>query len=282
MSSAALPVDLGAPESRRASTLRDVWVITKRGLWHMRRQPEALTDATVQPVMFVLLFAYVFGGAIAVPGGGNYKEFLMGGIFAQSIVFGGSFGVAMAIAADRNNGAIDRFRSLPIGRGAVLGGHAVANLLKAFLPMVLMSICGLVVGWRIRGGFLDAAAAYGLLFVFAFAMIWVGVLLGSILSSPEAVQGVAFVAIFPLTFVASTFVPSQTLPGPLRTFAEWNPVTTLAESLRILFANPHAPAGPGDPWPLQHPVAYTLVCCAVIIAVAAPLAINRFQRSITD
>jgi ABC transporter DrrB family efflux protein len=275
-------VDIGTPQSRTPSTLRDVWVIARRGLWHMRRQPEALADATFQPVMFVLLFAYVFGGAIAVPGEGDYKEFLMGGIFAQSIVFGGSFGVAMTIAADRTNGAMDRFRSLPIGRGAVLGGHAVANLLKAFLPMFLMSLCGLLIGWRIRGGFLDAAAAYGLLVVFAFAMIWIGVLLGSLLSSPEAVQGVAFVAIFPITFVASTFVPAATLPGVLRTFAEWNPVTTLAESLRILFGNPHEVAGAGDPWSMQHPIAYTLLTCALVIVVCAPLAVNRFQRSIAD
>ena len=262
--------------------VKDVWVITRRGLWHMRRHPEALADATFQPVMFVLLFAYVFGGAIAVPGGGDYKEFLMGGIFAQSIVFGSSFGVAMTIAADRTNGAMDRFRSLPIGRGAVLGGHAVANLLKAFLPMLLMSICGYIIGWRIRDGAVDAAAAYGLLFVFAFAMIWVGVLLGSLLSSPEAVQGVAFVVIFPITFIASTFVPAETLPGVLRTFAEWNPVTTLAESLRILFGNPHQAAGAGDPWSMQHPALYTLMVCAAVIAVCAPLAVSRFQKSITD
>ena len=282
MSAAAISADIGTPDSRRPSVLKDVWVIAKRGLWHMRRHPEALADATFQPVMFVLLFAYVFGGAIAVPGGGDYKEFLMGGIFAQSIVFGGSFGVAMTIASDRTNGAMDRLRSLPIGRGAVLGGHAVANLLKAFLPMLLMSICGYIIGWRIRDGVLSALGAYGLLLVFAFAMIWIGVLLGSMLSTPEAVQGVAFVVIFPITFIASTFVPAETLPGVLRTFAEWNPVTTLAESLRILFGNPHEAATAGDPWSMQHPVVYTLLVCGAIVAICSPLAVARFQRSITD
>ena len=276
------PVDVGTPETRRPAPLRDVWVIAKRSLWHMRRTPEALADATFQPVMFVLLFAYVFGGAIAVPGGGDYKEFLMGGIFAQTIVFGGAFGVGMAIAADRTNGAMNRFRALPIAGGAVLGGHAVANLLKALIPIVLMSLCGLVVGWRIRSGLADAAAAYALMVLFAFAMIWIGVLIGSLLSGPEAVQGVAFVAVFPLTFVASTFVPTDTLPGILRTFAEWNPVSALAGSLRILFGNPHAPAAAGDPWPLQHPIAYTLLCSAAIIALCAPLAVALFRRSITD
>ena len=265
-----------------STLLSDVWVIARRGLWHMRRQPEALADATIQPVVFVLLFAYVFGGAIGVPGGGEYKEFLMGGIFAQTIVFGGSFGVAMALAADRSNGAIDRLRSLPVARGAVLSGHAVANLLKTLLPMLLMSLCGLAIGWRIRGGVGDAVAAYALMMVFAFAMIWIGVLLGSMLATPEAVQGVAFVAIFPLTFVASTFVPTETLPGVLRTFAEWNPVSALANALRVLFDNPVTQAGAGDAWPLRHPVAYTLIASLAIIAVAAPLAIRAYQRSITD
>ena len=273
---------VSGPDERRTSVLRDTWVVARRGLWHMRRQPEVLADATFQPVMFVLLFAYVFGGAISVPGGGDYKEFLIGGIFAQTIVFGGSFGVAMAIAADRSNGAMDRFRSLPMARGSVLGGHALANLLKTLLPMALMSVCGLIVGWRIRGGALDAVAAYALLILFAFAMIWIGVLMGSLLSSPEAVQGIAFVAIFPLTFIASTFVPSGTLPGPLKTFAEWNPVSTLAESLRVLFDNPRSAVGANAPWPLEHPVLYTVLCSVVIIAICAPVAVARFQRSISD
>jgi ABC-2 type transport system permease protein len=138
----------------------------------------------------------------------------------------------------------------------------------------------LAIGWRIRDGIVDAAAAYALLIVFAFAMIWIGVLLGSLLASPESVQGVALVAMFPLMFLSSVFVPADTLPGVLRTFAEWNPVTTLAESLRTLFGNPHTAATAGDPWSLQHPIAYTLIACAAIIAVCAPLAIHRFQRSI--
>jgi ABC-2 type transport system permease protein len=274
-------VDIGTPETRKGSALRDAWVIARRNLWHMRREPEALADATFQPVMFVLLFAYVFGGAISAPGGGNYKEFLIGGIFAQTIVFG-VFGVAMAIATDRQNGAMDRFRSLPLARGAVLGGHAMASLIRAALPMTLMSICGVVVGWRIRSDLPDAIAAYALLFLFAFAMIWIGVMLGSMLSSPEAVQGVAFVAIFPITFIASTFVPASTLPGVLRTVAEWNPVTTLSESLRVLFDNPHAKVGADGPWSLQHPIAYTTIFAVAIIAVCAPIAIRRFQSSLTD
>jgi ABC-2 type transport system permease protein len=257
----------------------DTWVIARRGLKHMRRQPETLADATIQPVMFVLLFAFVFGGAISVPGGGSYKEFLMGGIFAQTIVFG-AFGVGMALAADRNNGAIDRFHSLPIHRASVLAGHAVANLIRALLPIAFMSITGFVVGWRIHSGVLDILAGYGLMMVFSFAVIWIGVLLGSLVPTPEAVQGVAFVAIFPITFIASTFVPTSTLPGVLRTFAEWNPTSSLANALRHLFANPGGVAPDGAAWPIAHPAAYTLLWAAAIVLVCAPLAVRAYQRSI--
>ena len=260
--------------------LHDTWVIARRGLVHMARQPEQLTDATIQPIMFVLLFAYVFGGAIDVPGGGSYREFLMGGIFAQTIVFA-AFGVAMALANDRKNQAVDRFRSLPIARGAVLGGHALANLLKALLPIALMSLCGLLVGWRIRDGFVDAVVGYGIMVAFAFAMIWIGVLMGSVIATPEGVTGVAFSVMFPITFVASTFVPTESMPGVLRSIAQWNPVTTLADAIRVQFGNPNTPVQPGDPWSIAHPVAYTLIWAVGIVLVCAPIAIRAYQRSIT-
>jgi ABC-2 type transport system permease protein len=262
-----------------STIVADTWVIARRGLKHMLRQPEALSDATIQPIMFVLLFAFVFGGAIDIPGGGSYKEFLMGGIFAQTIVFG-AFGVAISLSNDRNNGAIDRFHSLPIPRASVLAGHAVANVIRALLPIVFMTITGFVVGWRIHSGVLDIAGAYGLMIVFSFAVIWLGVLLGSLVPTPEAVQGVAFIAIFPITFIASTFVPTSTLPGVLKTIAEWNPTSSLANALRHLFENPGGVAPPGAAWPLAHPVAYTLIWAAGIVLVCAPLAVAQYQRSI--
>jgi ABC-2 type transport system permease protein len=248
--------------------LHDVWVIARRGLVHMRRQPEALSDATIQPIMFVLLFAYVFGGAIDVPGGGNYREFLMGGIMAQTLVFT-AFGVAMSIANDRKNQAVDRFRSLPIAKGAVLGGHAVANVIKSLLPIGIMSVTGLLVGWRIRSSIVDAVAGYLLMLAFSFAMIWVGVLLGSMVATPEGVQGIAFVALFPITFIASTFVPVSSMPGVLKVVAQWNPVTTLSDALRELFGNPNTPVAPGDPWSI-----------VAILVVCAPLAVRVYSRSI--
>jgi ABC-2 type transport system permease protein len=263
------------------SLVRSTLVIARRGLAHMRRQPEALADATIQPIMFVLLFAYVFGGAIKVPGGGSYREFLMGGIFAQTIMFG-AFGVAIALAHDRTNGAIDRFHSLPIPRAAVLSGHALANLLRSLLPIVLMSLAGLVVGWRIHSGIGHALAGYGLMIAFSFAVIWIGVLLAAAVGTPEGVQGVAFVFIFPLTFVASTFVPTSTLPSVLRTIAEWNPVSALAGALRYLFENPGGTPPAHGPWSLQHPVAYTLLWVVGIIVVCAPIAVRAYQRSIAS
>lgn len=285
-SATVAPTDLEPHPSRGLA--HDVWVIARRGLTHMKRQPEALSDATVQPLMFVLLFAYVFGGAIDIPGGGTepasaarYREFLMGGIMAQTIVFT-AFGVAMGVANDRKNQMVDRFRSLPIARGAVLGGHAVANLIKSLLPVVIMSLTGLVIGWRIRGSIDEALMAYALLVAFAFAMIWIGVLIGSIVKTPEGVQGIAFIAMFPLTFVASTFVPVASMPGVLRTIAQWNPVTTLSDALRELFGNPNTPVQPGDPWSIANPVLYTWLWIVGILVVCAPLAVRAYQRSISN
>lgn len=263
--------------------LHDTWVIARRGLIHMKRQPEQLSDATIQPIMFVLMFAYVFGGAINVPGGDGdpqrYREFLMGGIMAQTIVFA-AFGVAMSLANDRKNQAVDRFRSLPIANGAVLAGNAVANVIKALLPIVLMSVTGYVVGWRIRGDVVATVNAYLLMVAFSFAMIWIGVLLGSLVRTPEGVTGIAFVALFPITFVASTFVPLDGMPSGLRTVAAWNPATTLSNSLRELFGNPNSPVGSGDPWSIQHPLAYTWGFIVLIIVVCAPLAVRAYNRSI--
>lgn len=264
--------------------LHDVWVIARRGLLHMRRQPEQLSDATIQPVMFVVMFAYVFGGAIAIPGtepgdSQAYREFLMGGIMAQTLVFT-AFGVALSLANDRKNQAVDRFRVLPIASGAVLGGHAVANIIKALLPIAIMSLTGFIVGWRIRGTAVETLGAYALMVAFAFAMIWIGVLLGSLASTPEGVNGIAFVALFPLTFVASTFVPLASMPDPLQTIAAWNPITTLADALRELFGNPNTPIEPGDPWSIAHPIAYTWIWIVGIVSTCAPASVRVYRRSV--
>jgi ABC transporter DrrB family efflux protein len=188
----------------------------------------------------------------------------------------------MSLASDRRNGAVDRFRSLPMARGAVLGGHAAAHMVRGLIPIFLMSVCGLAIGWSINSSPAMATAGFLLMIAFSFAVIWVGILLGSVLPTPEAVQGIGFVVVFPITFVASTFVPVNTLPGVLQTIAEWNPVTALAEALRYLFGNPGAPRTGDVPWSLQHPVEYTLIWIVGLIAVCAPLAIHYYTKRTRD
>lgn len=273
-------VDVDRQPAPPRGMLHDAWVIARRGLIHMRRQPEQLSDATIQPVMFVLMFGYVFGGAIAPPGGGNYREFLMGGIFAQTLTFA-TFGVALAIANDRKNEIVDRFRSVPIAPGTVLGGYALANFVKSVIPVVLMTLSGLAIGWRMRAGLAQAVEAYALMMAFVFAMIWIGILLGSVAKTPEGVNGIAFTVLMPATFVASTFVPPESMPGFLRVIAQWNPISTLADSLRHLFGNPVSPATTSSPWPTAHPIPYTIGWIVAIVVICAPLAVRAYRRSIT-
>ena len=255
--------------------LSDSFVLARRNLSHVRQIPEKLIDVTVQPLMFVILFAYVFGGAIAVPGG-NYHEYLMGGIFIQTLVFG-VMGPATSMANDLSEGVLDRFRSLPMARSAFLVGHVLAELAAALLGVAVMTAAGLVVGWRIHTDVPHAAAGFGLLVLVAFTMLWVGMLLGTVARSADAVTGIVFIVIFPLTFVANAFVPAGTLPGVLQTVAEWNPVSALAAGLRTLFGNPTAT--PHDAaWPLQHPVASSFMWCAALLAVTVPLAIAAYRR----
>jgi ABC-2 type transport system permease protein len=255
--------------------LSDSLVLARRNLSHVRQIPEKLLDVTVQPLMFVLLFAYVFGGAIAVPGG-NYHEYLMGGIFIQTLTFG-IMGPAMSVATDLSEGVLDRFRSLPMARSAFLVGHVLAELAAALLGLTVMTVAGLIVGWRIHTDVPHALAGFGLLILVAFAMLWLGMLLGSIVRSADAAQGIVFIVIFPLTFVANAFVPAGTLPKVLQHVSDWNPVSALAAGIRTLFGNPTATPD-GAAWPLQHPVASSLIWCAVLLAVSVPLAVAAYRR----
>jgi ABC transporter DrrB family efflux protein len=253
----------------------DSLVLAKRNLSHVRQIPEKLIDVTIQPLMFVLLFAYVFGGAIAVPGG-NYHEYLMGGIFVQTLTFG-VMGPAMSMANDLNEGVLDRLRSLPMARSAFLVGHVLAELAASLLGLTVMTVAGLIVGWRIHTDVPHALAGFGLLVLIGFAMLWIGMLLGSVARSADAVTGIVFIVIFPLTFVANAFVPAGTLPDLLEKVASWNPVSALAAGIRTLFGNPTAT--PADaPWPLQHPVASSVIWCVAILAVTVPLALLAYRR----
>ena len=256
----------------------DSLIFARRNLEHVRQIPEKLIDVTVQPLMFTLLFAYVFGGAIDVPGG-EYREYLVGGILVQTLAFG-MMGPAMSIATDMTEGIVDRFRSLPTSRTAYLMGHLVAEMAAAMLALVVLTLSGLLVGWRIHEDVPHAFAAFALLALFAACMQWLGTLLGLIARSADAVQGFVFLTIFPLTFLSNAFVPADGLPKVLQTIAEYNPVSAMVAAVRTLFGNPVGT--PEDAaWPLQHPVISAVLWCLVLLAVVVPLTIARFRQRTT-
>jgi ABC-2 type transport system permease protein len=257
----------------------DSLVIARRNFAHIRQIPEKLIDVTLQPLMFVLLFGFVFSGVIGVPGG-DYREYLIGGIFVQTIAFGLA-GPATAMATDLTEGIVDRFRTLPMSRSSFLLGHMIAALAAMILAIATLSVSGVIIGWEIHADLLHAVAGYGLLITFAFTMLWVGALLGVIVRSPDAVLGIGFLIVLPMTFLASTFVPIDGLSDGLRQVAEYNPVSSLAAATRELFGNPTAlPADP--PWTLAHPVASSLAWCAALLAIAVPVTIRRFQAKTSD
>jgi ABC transporter DrrB family efflux protein len=262
--------------TRRTNIAQQSWIMVKRNMIHTKRMPEMLSDVTVQPIMFVLLFAFVFGASILNPGGTNYREFLLPGIQAQTIVFS-AFVVASGITADVEKGIIDRFRSLPISRSSVLIGRSIASLIHSSLGVIVMAVTGLAIGWRIRGGALDAALAFALVLVFGFGMIWFGILIGSLLRTVEAVNGVMFTALFPMTFLANTFVPTEPMPHWLRVIAEWNPVSSLAQAMRELWGN-GGPAPEGAQLPLHHPVLATILWSLALTAIFAPFALRAYAR----
>jgi ABC-2 type transport system permease protein len=239
--------------------------------------PDLLVFTTLSPIMFVLLFAYVFGSAIDVPGG-NYREFLIAGIFAQTVIFGATT-TGAGLAEDIQKGLIDRFRSLPMARSALLVGRTASDVLINVITLVVMSVTGLLVGWRIRTSVFEAIGGFLLLLLFAYAFSWVMACIGLLVPSPEVVNNAAFVAIFPITFIANTFVPSEGLPTVLRTIADWNPVSSLTQASRELFGNTTTLSPKPTAWPLQHPVVYTLGWVLLILVVFVPLAVRLYRRA---
>jgi ABC transporter DrrB family efflux protein len=278
MTSVATPVriEIEQVRTRRTNLAEQSWIMVKRNMIHTKRMPEMLADVTVQPIMFVLLFAFVFGASIVATGGASYREFLLPGIQAQTIVFT-AFVVASGITADVEKGIIDRFRSLPISRSSVLIGRSIASVIHSSLGVVVMAVTGVLIGWRIRGGVLEAALAFALLLVFGFGMIWFGILIGSLLRTVEAVNGVMFTALFPMTFLANTFVPTEPMPHWLRVIAEWNPVSSLAQAMRELWGN-GGPAPESAQLPLHHPVLATILWSLALTAIFAPFALRAYAR----
>lgn len=254
----------------------DGGVITWRNLKNVQRNPDWLMAATIQPIMFVLLFAYVFGNAIGgASGGAAYREFLIAGIFAQTVAFNSAFTV-IGFASDLQKGIIDRFRSLPISRLAVILGRTTSDLLISVVALIVMSLCGLIVGWRIRGSFLDAVLGYLVMLMFAWALSWVGALIGLLARSVEVAQSAGLIWMFPLSFISSAFVPSDKLPPFLKAIADWNPFTAVINAARDLFGNKFG--APQTGWPATHAALYSILCCVAIIAIFAPLATARYKR----
>jgi ABC-2 type transport system permease protein len=272
-----------APQARARLTppslLVSSAVVVRRNLIHIKRMPELLLDVTIQPVMFVVLFAFVFGGSISVPGS-NYREFLVPGIMAQTIVFS-CFVVATGLTNDLEKGVVDRLKSLPISRASLLVGRSISSLIHSSIGVTVMALTGLLIGWRIDNGVANAVLAFALLLLFGFAMIWFGIWVGSIMRNVESVQGFMFTVMFPLTFVANTFAPTANMPSWLQPIAEWNPVSALTQSLRVLWGN--GPAAPADAaWPLRYPEITTVFWSLLITAVFAPLALAAFRRRSRD
>lgn len=259
----------------------DSVTIAKRNVIKIKRVPDVLIFSTLSPIMFVLLFAYIFGSAIEVPGmSGGYREFLIAGIFAQSVVFGATF-TGLGLAEDMQKGIIDRFRSLPMAPSAVLVGRTISDVVINVVSLVVMSVTGYVVGWRIRGSLLDAVLAYVLLLLFAYAISWIMAVVGLLVRAPEVFNNASFMVIFPLTFLANTFVPLENLPTALRVFAEWNPVSAVTQATRDLFGNTSPMAPKSDAWSMQHPVATTLAWVVIILALFIPLALRQYKRTVS-
>jgi ABC transporter DrrB family efflux protein len=260
--------------------LHDGFVVTRRNLIQTIRVPEVIFFSLVQPVIFVLMFAYVFGGAIPVPGSDAadaYRQYLVPGIFGQTVAFAAAAST-VGLAEDMHKGIIDRFRSLPMTASAVLVGRTTADALRQVLVLVVLSITGYVVGWRINDGILNAMFAYALLLLFAYTVAWIGSWVGLYMPNPETANTAGLIWLFPLTFLSNAFVPINGMPPVLQTIAEWNPVSSVVLSARELFGNPTGI--PSDAWPMQNPELYTILSCAVLIAVFAPLAVRRYRRSV--
>jgi ABC-2 type transport system permease protein len=263
--------------------LGDGWTVTRRNLIKIKRVPDLLVGSIVSPIMFVLLFAYVFGGSISLPGAPEldpalYRQFLIAGIFAQTMIFGATI-TGAGMAQDLKTGIIDRFRSLPMAPSAVLVGRTAADVVNNVLTVLIMTLTGLVVGWRITSSVGEAVLGYLLLLFFAYCISWVMAYVGLLVRTPEVFNNAVFVVIFPLTFIANTFVPAENLPAPLRAFAEWNPVSAVTQAARELFGNVLPGTPVPDVWSLQNPVAYTVLWGLVLLVIFVPLTVRQYQRA---
>lgn len=269
MTTTALALDPGG--TARSRPLRETALLVGRSLRMMPRVPERLADVTIQPIMFTLLFLYVFGSAIAVPGM-RYQDFLLPGLIAQSLGFG-IIGAGVATATDFHSGVVDRFRSLPVSRSAVIGAQVAGQVLEQVLGISLVAGLGLALGWRPDVDWLGALELVGLVLLGLVAFTWVGVLAGMLLRTPDAMQGIGFAVVLPLSFLAGTFVPIEGMAAVPRAIAHWDPMSAMVAAIRQVAQGTESSGS----WQLEHPVPAMVLWCVGLIALCAPLAVRRFR-----
>ncbi|MEI6649008.1 MAG: ABC transporter permease [Actinomycetes bacterium] len=256
----------------------DALMITKRQSLQLIRVPEVLIFATIQPAMFVLLFRYVFGGAISAGVPGGYVQLLMPGIFVQTVAFTLA-GTAVGLAEDMQKGLIDRFRSLPIARSAVVIGRAVGDSAQNIVTLIVMALVGFAVGWRPSSGIVKVLLGFLFLLAFAFAMSWVGILIGLSVREARVAQNLGFISVFPLTFLSNAFAPTTGMPKVLQYFAEWNPVSTMVAACRQLFGVANHFGATAHSWPSQNPLWMSMIYMILIMAVFVPLSVRKYKNT---
>lgn len=272
-----------SPEHRSdwlAGKFRDVVVLTRRNIVHIAREPAQLSDVTVQPVLFTLLFVYVFGSGVAVPGGGKYVNFALAGLLALNLTTS-AIGTAVGLSTDLNTGVINRFRSLPMWRSSVLVGRSVADVASATLCVSIVVLTGLAIGWRAGTSPVSVLGGLGVALLFSYALSWGCACLGIMSKSPESAQGIGLVILFPLAIVSNALVPTAGMPAWMRTLADWNPVSAMASSCRQLFGNPN-PSAAIHVWPMQHPVMASILWSIGMLMVFAPIATVLYRRRTTE
>lgn len=261
---------------RLVRQLSNVAVLTGRNLVHISREPLQLSDVTIQPVLFTALFVYVFGAGVVLPHGGTYASFAIAGMLALNLTTS-AMGTAVGFSDDLNGGIIDRFRSLPMWRPAVLVGRSVTDLLTAVICTFFVCVTGLLVGWRPEGSVASTIAGLAIFLFFSYSLSWGCACLGILSKGPESAQGVGLVVLFPLAVVSNALVPTARMPTVLRAVADWNPISAVTAACRQLFANPN-PSATVHSWPMQHAIVTSLVWSFGLLAIFAPLAAHLFAR----
>ena len=262
-----------------ARQLLDVVVLTGRNLVHIAREPLQLSDVTVQPVLFTLLFVYVFGSGVVLPHG-SYTDYAIAGLLALNLTTS-AMGTAVGLSADLGSGVIDRFRTLPMWRPAMLVGRSLADLLTAGICTAFVVVTGLIVGWRPEGDIGSTIAGFAIFLFFSYALSWTCACLGMVSESPESAQSTGLVIFFPLAIISNALVPTQHMPAVLQAIANWNPVSAVTAAARELWGNPN-PSSTIHAWPMQHPVLAALLWSVAILTIFAPLATHLYRRRTTD